>query len=72
MNIIKDSIRKVYNRPAYKVCVSVIKGINEYNAKRSVKNHDIQVIVFGTRKQAVAKRAMILRNLTQSAEIVNF
>jgi|AntRauTorckE6833_2_1112554.scaffolds.fasta_scaffold09979_2 translation initiation factor IF-2 len=64
MNIIKDTIRKVKNRAAYKVTIDVIKD--------SGSIHNKNFIVWGTRSKAVGQRAMHLRNVTQKASVVNF
>jgi len=62
MNIIKDTIRKVKNRAAYKVTIDVIKD--------SGSIHNKNFIVWGNRGTAVGRRAMHMRNMTQGASIV--
>lgn len=59
---IKTSIRKVTRREAYKISVEVIKADGS--------RHDSSSIVNGSRSKAKGRLAMLLRNFSQSADLV--
>lgn len=59
---ITKSIRKVTRREAYRISVEVIKADGS--------RHDAGAVIQGSRSKAVGRLSMLLRNFTQSADLV--
>ena len=60
----QDSIRKVRGKDHYKVVIAVLNNATG-------KTHSKSFLVFGSKSVAKGQRAMQLRNLTQTASVVN-
>lgn len=59
---ITKSIRKVTRREAYKISVQVIKADGS--------RHSVGTIIQGSKSKANGRLAMMLRNFTQKADLV--